>query len=82
MKCFSQICICAAVSLMTLFAGFSSASEVTVFADSTNSFSEIFSELAAADSYLHPNTEITPTETPLKERLTDFLEDTPGTWSI
>lgn len=82
MKCFSQICICAAVSLITLFAEFSSASEVTVFADSTDSFSEISSELAAADSYLHPDTEITPTENPLKDRLTDFLEDTPGTWSI
>lgn len=74
MKCFSQICICAAISLMTLFAEFSSASKVTVFADSTDSFSEISSELAAADSYLHPDTEITPTENPLKVVSRIFLK--------
>ena len=82
MKYFSKICISTAIALSAFFSGFSYVTEVTVFADSTDSSSAISSELAAADSYLHPDIEITPTENALKDRLMDFLEDTPGTWSI
>ena len=82
MKYFFRKYISTIMAFITFSAGFSSVSEITAFAGSTSSSSEISSELAAADSYLHPNIDITPTADSLQSRLTDFLEDTPGTWSI